>query len=661
MNKLVRPFDCVLIANRGEIARRVIRSARQLGLRTIAVYSDADRHAPYVTDADDAIHIGSAPARESYLNVERLIDAARKSGAQAIHPGYGFLSENAAFATAVETGGLVFVGPSAQAIDAMGNKARAKDLMERAGVPTVPGFRDAGADDAAFIAAASAIGYPVMVKAAAGGGGRGMRIVHDAAQLAAALPTARSEALGAFGSGELLLERAVQRARHIEIQILADTHGNVVHLGERDCSVQRRHQKVIEETPSTAVNAALRADMTASAVAAARAIGYIGAGTLEYLLAPDGAFYFMEMNTRLQVEHPVTEMVTGLDLVEWQLRIAAGEPLGFTQDEVHFRGHAIEVRLCAETPEDGFLPQSGPVLAWRAPAPERQVRTDHSLRSGGAIASFYDSMVAKLVAHGATRREAIRKLARGLEDCVLLGTRTNQSFLLDCLSHERFVAGDIHTGFIAEHFAQGIHAADLPDEALALIAAWRGGGLGAAALIGRAAARPVEFSCAGQAIAALVEPALPGCTVRLASDGPALAVCDIAHTEGTLSGEIGGRRITLAIIQEGFALHVAWRGRSAVLTLADPLARKPAASGDGTLTAPLAGRVVAVNAAPGTTVKAGDIIVTLEAMKMEHSLAAPFDGTLENAGVKPGDQVRPGQMLARVVRTGQTQDNEESA
>ena len=651
MNKLVKPFDSVLIANRGEIARRVISSARRLGLRTIAVYSDADRGAPYVAEADDAVHLGPAAARDSYLNVERLLEAARISGAEAIHPGYGFLAENAAFAAAIEAAGLVFVGPTADAIDAMGNKARAKDLMEQADVPTVPGFRDAQADDSAFVAAAAKIGYPVMVKAAAGGGGRGMRIVHDASQLAAALPSARSEALGAFGSGELLLERAVHRPRHIEVQILADAHGNVVHLGERDCSVQRRHQKVIEETPSTAVDTVLRARMTASAVAAARAIGYVGAGTLEYLLAPDGSFYFMEMNTRLQVEHAVTESVTGLDLVEWQLRIAAGEPLGFTQDEVRFSGHAIEVRLCAEAPEDGFLPQSGPVRLWRAPADTREVRVDHNLTSGGAIAPFYDSMVAKLVAHGGTRREAIRKLARGLEDCVLLGTRTNQSFLLDCLLHERFLAGDVHTGFIAEHFAAGTPRAELPAAALALISAWRGGVPGDAGAIGLRAPRPVQFVCAGNDIhAEVVARGAQACTVRLAAHEQAFEIRDIAVTDASLGGEVDGRRVVVDFAEAGFELHAAWRGRSAVLSFSDPLARKAGATGDGSITAPLSGRVVAADLAPGAAVKAGDVIVVLEAMKMEHSLCAPFDGTLETLEVKLGDQTRVGQTLARVVR-----------
>jgi geranyl-CoA carboxylase alpha subunit len=395
-------FGKILIANRGEIACRVARTAHALGYRTVAVFSDADAGAPHVLACDEAVALGGSLVGESYLAVEKLLSAARASGADAVHPGYGFLSENAGFAQACADAGLVFIGPPPSAIDAMGNKAAAKRRMIEAGVPCVPGYQGADQSDATLIAEATKIGLPVMVKAAAGGGGRGMRLVHDSGELAEAIVGARNEAQNAFGSGELILEKAVIDARHVEIQVFADAYGNVIHLGERDCSVQRRHQKVIEEAPSPAVYGALRQRMGAAAVAAARAIGYRGAGTVEFLLGADGAFYFLEMNTRLQVEHPVTEMITGQDLVAWQLRVAAGEKLPLSQDDVQLDGHAIEVRLYAEDPYAGFLPQTGTVAAWR-PAEGPGLRTDHGMRDGQAISAFYDPMIAKVIAHGATR------------------------------------------------------------------------------------------------------------------------------------------------------------------------------------------------------------------------------------------------------------------
>ncbi|HEY0137362.1 MAG TPA: acetyl-CoA carboxylase biotin carboxylase subunit, partial [Nannocystis sp.] len=446
-------FNTILIANRGEIACRIIRSAHALGYRCVAVYSQADADAPHVGLADRAVMIGPPPVRESYLNVERLLAAAVAAGADAVHPGYGFLSENAAFAQACLDAGLVFIGPSPAAIDAMGNKAAAKRAMIAAGVPCIPGFQDSSDEaqqDDHLHAEALKVGFPLLIKAAAGGGGRGMRKVTAESELTAAIRSARSEAASAFGSGELIVERAIVDGRHVEIQVFGDTHGNVIHLGERDCSVQRRHQKVVEESPSPAVDAALRERMGAAAVAAARTIDYVGAGTVEFMLDASGEFYFLEMNTRLQVEHPVTESVTGLDLVELQLRVAAGEPLPLTQEQVQLTGHAIEVRLYAEDPHAGYLPQSGPVHAWQ-PASGAGVRIDHGIRAGQQISPYYDPMLAKVIAYGRNRDEARRRLVRALEQTVLLGVVHNKQFLADVIAHPVFAAGGATTRFLEQH------------------------------------------------------------------------------------------------------------------------------------------------------------------------------------------------------------------
>ena len=653
MTKLVRAFDTVLIANRGEIAMRVLRTARKMGLRTVVVYSEADREMPYVRLADEALCIGAAAPRESYLNIDAILAAARRSGAEAIHPGYGFLSENADFAARVEAEGIVFVGPSSAAIDAMGNKARAKDIMEKAGVPVVPGFRGADAKETEFLEAARSIGYPIMVKAAAGGGGRGMRLANSEAELEVALASARSEARAAFGFGELLLERAIVRPRHVEIQVLADSHGNVVHLGERDCSVQRRHQKVIEETPSPAVDAALRECMAETAITAARAIGYIGAGTIEFLLDDRGRYYFMEMNTRLQVEHAVTEIVTGLDLVEWQLRVAAGEPLGFDQGNISFRGHAIEVRLCAEAPEAGFLPQSGPVLAWIPPDGECDVRVDHCLRSGGDISPYYDSMVAKIVAHGDSRSEAIRKLAGALERTVLVGTSCNQSFLLDCLRHPEFRSSGTHTGFIAEHFARPA-VQPMSPETLAAALAGAYAGQSRHGLLSQASSS-VSVTIGDQAVDARISHDGSAVVVTLALDGD-LRTVSVRHLhvseeippQRVIVCEIDGRIRRVGIVETGEAIFATAAGRSWTLVRPNPLARRARVS-NGVVVAPLSGRVVSVSARSGARVQAGEVLVVIEAMKMEHRLCAGADGTIEEIDVKVGDQTRVGQVLARVA------------
>ncbi|MFM8768700.1 MAG: acetyl/propionyl/methylcrotonyl-CoA carboxylase subunit alpha, partial [Rubrivivax sp.] len=466
------PFTKILVANRGEIALRIMRTAHSLGYRSVAVYSEADAQAPHVMAADQAVAIGPAPPAQSYLNIGALIDAAHASGADAVHPGYGFLAENADFAQACQDAGLVFIGPSPQAIRSMGDKAGAKRLMAAAGVPCIPGF--AGVDPAdqfleRLAAEAARIGYPVMIKATAGGGGRGMRRVESADAFAAALRSAQSEALHAFGDATVILERALERPRHIEIQVFADRHGQAVHLGERDCSVQRRHQKLIEEAPSPAVDAALREAMGAAAVAAVKAIGYEGAGTLEFLLDEQGCFYFMEMNTRLQVEHPVTEALTGLDLVAWQLRVAAGEPLPLQQHEIQAQGHAIEVRLCAEDAPRGFLPCSGTVRRWHAPA---GLRVEHALCDGAVVPPHYDSMIAKLVAHGPTREDARRRLLRGLHELVALGVTTHPACLARCLALPEFAAGAATTDFIARHQDELLRPDDDAQRQALLLAGW---------------------------------------------------------------------------------------------------------------------------------------------------------------------------------------------
>ncbi|MCF3961324.1 acetyl-CoA carboxylase biotin carboxylase subunit, partial [Streptomyces fuscigenes] len=466
-------FDSVLVANRGEIAVRVIRTLRATGLRSVAVFSDADADARHVREADTAVRIGPAAAAESYLSVERLLDAARRTGAGAVHPGYGFLAENARFAAACAEAGLVFIGPPAAAIDLMGDKIRAKQTVSAAGVPVVPGSSGGGLSDAELAAAAREIGMPVLLKPSAGGGGKGMRLVRDEALLADEIAAARREARSSFGDDTLLVERWVDRPRHIEIQVLADAHGNVVHLGERECSLQRRHQKVIEEAPSVLLDEPTRAAMGEAAVAAARSCGYVGAGTIEFIVpgADPSSYYFMEMNTRLQVEHPVTEFVTGLDLVELQLRVAAGEPLPFAQEDVALTGHAIEARLCAEDAARGFLPTGGSVLALREPAGDG-VRTDSGLSVGTEVGSAYDPMLSKVVAYGPDRATALRRLRGALADTVTLGVTTNAGFLRRLLAHPRVVAGDLDTGLV-EEAVDGLLTGPVPPEVYATAALLR--------------------------------------------------------------------------------------------------------------------------------------------------------------------------------------------
>jgi geranyl-CoA carboxylase alpha subunit len=661
----IRPFHTVLVANRGEIALRIFRSARALGYATVAVYSEADPWAPHVRDADRAVCLGGAAPADSYLNAAAVVRAALQSGADAIHPGYGFLAENPAFADAVAQAGLVLIGPSAQAMHDMGNKAQAKRLAMAAGLPCIPGYQGEDQSDAALVQAASKLGYPVMVKAAAGGGGRGMRLVERAGDLVAALASARSEARSAFGSDELILERALRSPRHVEIQLLADSQGHVLHLGERDCSVQRRHQKIIEEAPSPAVNPALRQRMGEAAVRGAQAIGYVGAGTMEFLLDSEGQFYFMEMNTRLQVEHAVTEAVTGLDLVAWQLRVAAGETLDLTQSDVALQGHAIEVRLTAEDVPSGFLPQSGPVLLWHNPAERLPVRVDHALQSGQAVSPFYDSMLAKLIAHGRTREEARRKLVQALRHCVVLGLPTNQGFLLDALSDPVFADGHaVHTGFVAERFGPRPAAPTLPAPTLA-VAAW----------VALAGAWPVDVQGGWR------RPALGGgtsvvllgqgerswqCVLKALPDAWQLQVAathddqaaatgfTIRHAQW-LSPARNGLRLELdgALQEVWFAwqddqLHMFHEGHHWTLERLHERRQRADTAASGSVLAPLTARVLAVAVAQGDVVVPGQKLVVLESMKMEHTLVAPSAGVVAELHVAANTQTSKGALLLRV-------------
>ena len=679
-------FDTVLVANRGEIAVRVIRTLRALGIRSVAVYSDADVGARHVTEADEAHHIGPAAAASSYLNTARVLDAAIRSGAQALHPGYGFLSENAAFAQATADAGIVFIGPPPAAITAMGDKIRAKETVEAAGVPVVPGAGQPGMSDADLIAALNGAGYPLLIKPSAGGGGKGMSLVRSAAELPDALSAARRTALAAFGDGTLLVERFVEQPRHIEIQVLADAHGTVLHLGERECSLQRRHQKIIEEAPSPLLDgpsgAARRAAMGAAAVRAASSVGYTSAGTVEFIVPagnPD-EFFFMEMNTRLQVEHPVTELVTGLDLVEWQLRIAAGEPLGFTQDQVHLSGHAIEARIYAEDPARGFLPTGGTVLALCEPA-RPGIRVDSALAPGTVVGSSYDPMLAKVTAHGTDRATALRRLDTALAETTVLGVTTNTAFLRALLADPDVTAGRLDTG-LAERIefpAPGSPDAGLPDEVLAAAAldrllalepsgpvidpwelpdSWRITGPGWTKLrIGHGPGAVTEVRVRGLASAAAEVAVGDGEPV------PARATAEPPHsTTGTLTVSYGDRIQRYAYARTGPATEtdgegVLWLsrdGRTWTLT-AQPAATSRTAlaaggAGDGVVRAPMPGTLAAVLAEPGQPVTAGQRLFIVEAMKMEHTVTAPVDGVLTELTAKVGHQVRMDETLA-VIRT----------
>ncbi|WP_407149925.1 acetyl/propionyl/methylcrotonyl-CoA carboxylase subunit alpha [Bradyrhizobium sp. ORS 86] len=646
------PFFKILIANRGEIALRIMRTARRLGYGVVAVYSDADRDALHVREADQAVRIGEALPAQSYLKVDAIIAAAKASGASAVHPGYGFLAENEEFARACRDAGLVFIGPSPEAIRAMGNKAGAKAIMREAGVPCVPGYQGADQSDGVMLAEAKAIGFPVMIKAVAGGGGRGMRLVADAAAFADALRSARSEAQGAFGDPTVILERAIVGPRHIEIQVFGDRHGNAIHLGERDCSVQRRHQKLIEEAPSPAVTPELRARMGAVAVQAVKAIGYEGAGTLEFLLDRDGNFYFMEMNTRLQVEHPVTEAITGLDLVELQLRIARGEPLGLKQEDITFSGHAIEVRLCSEDAGHDFMPQSGTMALWQVPG---DARVEHALQSGAEIPPFYDSMIAKIVSHGETRDEARSKLICALEQVAAFGVTTNQGFLIDCLRHPVFARGEATTAFISQNrdtllAPRADQGSDIALAALLLYVTnphappWqRGRSLAATFPLGLR----IDLGHGVQEVEIVRE-----------RDGSYIAIRN-GDRFGFEIDELGpdsiryrrnGLMEQARFLRDGDRLFILHRGVTLSvrdLTLAPPESAA-AAGGDGKVRAAMNGRVVSVLVKAGDKVAAGQPVMTLEAMKMEHVHTAGVAGTVSSIDVAEGEQVTTGKIVVEI-------------
>ncbi|MDZ5088941.1 MULTISPECIES: biotin carboxylase N-terminal domain-containing protein [Mycobacteriaceae] len=654
-------FDTVLVANRGEIAVRVIRTLQAMGIRSVAVFSDADADARHVREADVAVRLGPAPARQSYLSIDALLDAVERTGAQAVHPGYGFLSENASFAAALRDRGVVFIGPPVRAIETMGDKIAAKAAVSAFGVPVVPGVSRPGLTDEDLITGAAEVGYPVLVKPSAGGGGKGMRVVHDAAELPAALASARREAASAFGDETLFIERFVLNPRHIEVQVLADGHGNVVHLGERECSLQRRHQKVIEEAPSPLLDAATRARIGAAACDTARSVDYAGAGTVEFIVSADrpDEFFFMEMNTRLQVEHPVTELVTGLDLVEMQVRVAAGETLPFAQDDIALTGHAIEARVYAEDPAHGFLPTGGTVLAVcdaRGPG----VRVDSGLAAGAVIGSDYDPMLAKVIAHAGDRPQALRALDTALADTAVLGLTTNIEFLRFLLADPDVVAGHLDTGLLDRRSPDFVAMPARDDEMIAAAACrwlrswparptsaweipsgWRIGGPVSTPFRLRAGERTDHVWLTGspQDATATVEGGRPR-SLTVSSDGDRLAVT------------LDGLRTEYLVAVEGSQVWLAGGGRTTMVeeVREAPVRPDDAHSGDAELTSPMPGSVVAVAVTDGAAVTAGTVVVTVEAMKMEHTLTAPVDGAVELL-VAAGEQVKVGQVLARITAT----------
>ena len=663
-------FGKILIANRGEIACRVVRTARRLGIATVAVYSEADRHALHVELADEACLVGPPPAQDSYLNIAAVIDAARHSGAEAVHPGYGFLAENAEFAEACLAAGVAFIGPPASAIRAMGSKAAAKDLMQRSGVPLVPGYHGESQDPGHLVDEAERIGFPVLIKSAAGGGGRGMRLVAGAAEFAPALAAAQREAAAAFGDDRMLIEKYLPRARHIEIQIFADRHGNAVHLFERECSIQRRYQKVLEEAPAPGLDPARRRAMGKAAVVAARAVGYVGAGTVEFI-ADAESFYFIEMNTRLQVEHPVTELVTGLDLVEWQLRVAAGEPLPLGQPDLQLHGHAIEARLYAEDPERGFLPQTGTLHGLRFP-PAEIARVDTGVRQGDVVTPFYDPMIAKIIVSGEDRLAALDRLRRALAETAVLGVATNLGLLVRIAAHPGFAAAVIDTGFIERH--RDVLLAGrrpVPGEALAAAAVARLVSRRAAATV--AAARSADphspwahsggWRLGGEDRQQLVfrdgaEERIVAALTRaerwqLSVGDEMIAASGERRLDGSLRVVLDGVRGHATVLDHGTETAVFLAGESWRLIEIDPLAaREGDDPGAGRLTAPMPGRVAQLLVAVGDPVRRGEPLMIIEAMKMEHTVAAPVDGTIEAVRFSVGDLVEEGAELIVLATPG---------
>lgn len=639
-------FSKILVANRGEIAVRVMQTAKAMGYQTVAVYSDADRNARHVQEADEAVYIGASKVSESYLSIAKIIEACKKTGADAVHPGYGFLSENTDFAQACIDNQITFIGPTASAIELMGSKRLSKIAMIEAGVPCVPGYEGDRQDLEYLATQAEQIGFPIMVKASAGGGGRGMRLVQQASELVEALQTARSEAENAFGSEELILEKAVIAPRHVEIQVFGDTHGNYVYLFERDCSIQRRHQKVVEEAPCPVMTPELRQQMGEAAVAAARACAYVGAGTVEFLLDASGAFYFLEMNTRLQVEHPVTELITGLDLVEWQLRVANGEYLPLKQQELTLNGHAIEVRLYAEDPRQDFLPQTGKVLRWK-PATLPNVRIDHGMLATDEVSPFYDPMVAKVIAYGKTRQDAIRLLARAVDDCVLLGVNSNKQFLVNLLRHPVVVTGDTNTAFIQQHFQNdpSLHHQVLSLETLAIAAAlFSQNKVTAVWQTGLGVPLPLKLQIADQQIQLQVSSVNNTFTVQFCDQSVCIDVLE--RTSEQLVYLIDGVRRRVQYVLDSDQLYLDRDNGNIVIrnvTYTAPEATDVA--GDGKIRAPMDGAVVNILVNKGDQVVKGQTLLVLEAMKIQQQIKADVDGVVEDVLGQQGQQVKKRQML----------------
>ncbi|MEC9291434.1 MAG: biotin carboxylase N-terminal domain-containing protein [Pseudomonadota bacterium] len=623
----------ILIANRGEIACRVMRTASKLGVKTVAVYSDADRYAPHVSGADEAYHIGRSPSSESYLRGDKIIEVAKKCGAEGIHPGYGFLSENAEFARACTEAGIAFIGPDAESMDAMASKSAAKALMEEANVPVLEGYHGDDQSPAHLKSVADKIGYPVLIKAVAGGGGRGMRQVFEASEFERELDSARREAESGFGNPDVLIEKYLVKPRHIEVQIFGDSHGKVVHLFERDCSVQRRHQKVLEEAPAPCLDVEVRKQLLEAAVRAGEAVNYKGAGTVEFLLdgeGPDAKFYFMEMNTRLQVEHPVSEYVTGLDFVEWQLRVASGEPIPLKQDEITCTGHAIEARLCAENVEEGFLPSSGTLKVWHMPEETENLRVDTGVEQGGEISSFYDSMIAKVITYGETRDEACDTLSKALEEGIVMGLPTNLGFLNACVNHPVFRQGGFGTSFLTKEAADVLPSVISEPSEKHLNAA--------AFMIGKANAKVQEE--------------------RMGSHNPWANVVGLRlNLPKSEKVTIGGKSIAVPTEKpEGYA----WQDAKRIVAVADgtyismPYRSEPVAEGtvqasEGALTASIPGQVTKVMAKAGEAVSKDQALMVMEAMKMEHTMRAPEDGIIEEVHYNVGDKVDDGDVLISFV------------
>lgn len=670
-------FETLLIANRGEIACRIAATARRMGLRTVAVYSDADAHSRHVAACDMAVHIGGSEPRASYLRAEAILEAAKQTGAQAIHPGYGFLAENEAFAQACADAGITFVGPPASAIAAMGSKSAAKSLMEKAGVPLVPGYHGDNQDPDFLRQQADAIGYPVLIKASAGGGGKGMRIVNSSVEFDEALASCKREAAGSFGDDHVLIERYLTKPRHIEIQVFADSHGNIVHLFERDCSVQRRHQKVIEEAPAPGMTQERRQAMGEAAVAAARAVGYVGAGTVEFIAEPDGRFYFMEMNTRLQVEHPVTEMITGEDLVEWQLQVAAGKPLPKTQDSLTLTGHAIEARIYAENPEKGFLPSIGTLSALEFPPHVEfalgDIRVDGGVRTGDTITPYYDPMIAKLIVRGRDRNEARARMVRALGEMRVAGLQTNIAFLRRLMADDAFASADLDTGLIERRHDALFPQNGAPvDATLALAAVAILGAQGYAGTAGQDKSAPADpwsvadgWRISGKHTRVFNFLDVDGNAqdIELLRDqgqwtfvrngvAQSLEWSDTSAPaqRGSVRIRLDGRDYSGDVLMQEETLTIYSNGESHTLRLHDAVAHAQDESGDhgGSLTAPMPGKIISVAVQAGESVKSGDVLLVMEAMKMEHTIFSPRDGIVQEVFYQPGDQVTDGTQLIAI-------------